>query len=484
MNCPVCDRKLAPTLSICPACGAMMHDSVREELQPKVVALRDRPLSISIAADDEVAEPKLEMKAEPIAVAAAPGANIRMSVGNIAVGAGRSYSTETGTQSSANNTEMSAAPAAPVTPQTKRPVETRELHSAKTSPTLVGFQNRNAVEPDWKIQLRSAVQKRRGVVMEMPTASPAEQPSQPVKTEARTRPEVDLDAITANAATDPRVAKALERIGRSKQKFAAESKHKTPTPPLKFRPAAFDERPVSVASRLESLPLIEKRSNVTPISPAVSIPERELPVIEPIAFRVPSDPDTNKLPAIDEIVADPRPSKRLDPIDDLSDDDAPITMQEERFVIDAIDVDEDEYYDEDLDDLAPMPMRLGAGLFDLIFAMTGTGLVLLPLILFGMDVTTAFGIVLSLLAFMVTTFVYCTIGIAFFKRTVGMRLFGLELVDASENEPPTLKQSAVSSALFVGTLLTAGLGFATIPVNPERRAFHDIVSGTILVREF
>ena len=36
MNCPVCNRNLAPTLSICPSCGTMIKDSVREELVGKI----------------------------------------------------------------------------------------------------------------------------------------------------------------------------------------------------------------------------------------------------------------------------------------------------------------------------------------------------------------------------------------------------------------------------------------------------------------
>ena len=56
MNCPVCTRDLASTLSICPSCGAMMNDSVREELEAKITSGRLRPTPTSI-------EPKpLEMK--------------------------------------------------------------------------------------------------------------------------------------------------------------------------------------------------------------------------------------------------------------------------------------------------------------------------------------------------------------------------------------------------------------------------------------
>src|SRR6187399_1298596 len=36
MMCPVCKRDLAPTLSICMTCGAMVNDTVREELETKI----------------------------------------------------------------------------------------------------------------------------------------------------------------------------------------------------------------------------------------------------------------------------------------------------------------------------------------------------------------------------------------------------------------------------------------------------------------
>jgi uncharacterized RDD family membrane protein YckC len=65
-----------------------------------------------------------------------------------------------------------------------------------------------------------------------------------------------------------------------------------------------------------------------------------------------------------------------------------------------------------------------------------------------------------------------------------MRLFSLELVDAIENEYPTLRQAAVNSAIFLLSLGVLGAGFLTAFFNEERRALHDLLSGTILVREF
>src|SRR5437868_4956139 len=107
MNCPVCDRSLAPTLSICPTCGAMMRDTVREELQPKITP---------------GGAPKTEAQARPAATPV-----------------------------------MSPSPA-----QAVRRVDTAGLVAPKTSPTLVEFQNKNAPLPDWRIQLQNAVQQRKG----------------------------------------------------------------------------------------------------------------------------------------------------------------------------------------------------------------------------------------------------------------------------------------------------------------------------------
>ena len=65
-----------------------------------------------------------------------------------------------------------------------------------------------------------------------------------------------------------------------------------------------------------------------------------------------------------------------------------------------------------------------------------------------------------------------------------MRLFSLELIDAEENQYPSLHQAAVHSSLFILSLAFAGVGFLPIFFNEERRAAHDLLSGTILVREF
>src|SRR6185295_15214546 len=104
MNCPVCNRSLAPTLSICPSCGAMMNDTVREELQSKI--------SPGSAMNYKEPTPPAIIKSNPL-----------------------------------HARPISSAPV----PQKR--IETAGLNTSKTSPTLVEFQNKNAALPDWRIQL-------------------------------------------------------------------------------------------------------------------------------------------------------------------------------------------------------------------------------------------------------------------------------------------------------------------------------------------
>jgi uncharacterized RDD family membrane protein YckC len=76
-----------------------------------------------------------------------------------------------------------------------------------------------------------------------------------------------------------------------------------------------------------------------------------------------------------------------------------------------------------------------------------------------------------------------TASLAVWGRTFGMRLFSLELIDAEMNRYPTVHQAAVSSAVYLLSMFFGGLGFLTVFYNEEKRAIHDIVSGTLLIRE-
>jgi uncharacterized RDD family membrane protein YckC len=129
-------------------------------------------------------------------------------------------------------------------------------------------------------------------------------------------------------------------------------------------------------------------------------------------------------------------------------------------------------------------MRFNAGLFDLIIGSFAGLLLLTPIMAMGGNWFTLSGF----FAFLATTsflmFIYMTVAIGYYGRTFGMKLFSLEVVDIEGEEYPTLHQAAVSSCVYLISLALGGIGFLTLLFNAEKRAAHDIVSRTIVVKEF
>lgn len=412
MKCPVCDRSLAPTLSICPSCGAMMRDTVREELQSKVmpaIALRAgaKPLPVR----------------EPVKL---------------------------------------APPQAVTLPPVMRKTQTASLAVSKTSPTLVEFQTKTASLPEWRLQLQNAVQQRRGASANGDAAA--------ATVSALLRAEiVERKAPAAmSEVSDPRVAAAMRRIEASRKAFRAPAPQKA-APPRPFGVVA----PTSNAGAASAA------------APAkINLPKPKL--VEPM--HVIEKRDTNKLPPI-EIVAptlfDSQPEPSIEkPIG------SPAEFSEIKRIHIKADIDEIEYLapvtenDDEIEDLAPFSMRFGSGLFDLIIGAFASMLLLSPVAFTTYDWWTAAGLLTFLGVFAVFMFLYMTVCVGIVGKTLGMRLFSLELVDAVENEYPTLYQAAVNSSVFLISLAFGGLGFLTIFSNEENRALHDLLSGTIIVKEF
>jgi uncharacterized RDD family membrane protein YckC len=94
------------------------------------------------------------------------------------------------------------------------------------------------------------------------------------------------------------------------------------------------------------------------------------------------------------------------------------------------------------------------------------------------------GFIAFLATFTIVMFIYLTTTIGFLGRTFGMRIFSLEIVDIDENEYPTLHQAAVSSSVYLLSLAFGGIGFLTMLLNTEKRAAHDLLSKTIVVKEY
>lgn len=448
MTCPVCKRELAPTISICYTCGTMVQDSVREELATKI-GRGSKPLSIEIVEDA-----KAEMTPRSPEVVA---------------------------YSEPEPERKPAVPNPPVIERALRPkAEPTERISRHTSPTLVGFQNPRSNVPDWRLQLQNSIRQRK--------AEPAvEQPLIPgLHTHLVTNGNAALKAQYVPepepaAASNPRLANALKRIEDSRRKFAGEPE----VPPTASTPAKSYPFNVVEGSGNGSAATAAKPATVN------TLPKPRL--VQTTAVTSRKGLDTNKLPPITDVEtipvakavkAAPPPVAVPEPIDTRSDYEPvkiEITSTEPEVVEIEPPVIEPEF--EEVDDLAPVSTRLIAGLFDAIIGGFATAIMMSPFFIGGGDWFSMSGIIAITAAFGIVMFTYMTVGLGLRGRTLGMKIFSLEVIDIEENEYPTFHQAAVRSAVFLLSLPLLGIGFVPVFFNDERRAAHDLLSGTILVRE-
>ncbi|MBA3784491.1 MAG: RDD family protein, partial [Acidobacteria bacterium] len=138
---------------------------------------------------------------------------------------------------------------------------------------------------------------------------------------------------------------------------------------------------------------------------------------------------------------------------------------------------------EEYDDCPTFAMRFNAGLFDLIIGSFSSLLLLSPFMLLGGDWVSTAGLFAFVVTCAIVMFIYLTTTIGLYGKTFGMRLFSLEIVDLEGEDYPTFHQAAVSSSVYLLSLALGGIGFLTLPFNEDRRAVHDLVSGTIIIKE-
>lgn len=442
MNCPVCKRSLAPTLSICYACGAMVNDSVREELQTK----------IGIGVPAPRVEPTRRVERELVEERSAP----------------EIVETPPPTISAPVKREIPRP-----TPPMKR--VTNPLNGPKTSPTLVEFQTKSATVPDWRLQLQNTVRQRRGgpvntnAVSESTQARLVTNGANALKAEIVEEPKPE-PVQHAN----PKIAKALQRIDDSRKTFLPEK----PKTKKAAAPPAARNYPFNVVEKTQTAAPRRSRD----AGPVMSEPPK--PTLVP-TFKIDKKKfDTNKLPELIEGPTEKPVSDKLAAIEIPNESPAP-KQPEISIHATAPEVEPPSLADSDeIEDLAPISMRFNAALFDLIIGAFGSFIFLSPVVLMGGDWLSISGVAAFCGVWATTLFIYMTLSIGMYGKTLGMRMFGLELIDAEENDYPTFHQAAVHSAVFLLTLPFLGAGFLPMIFNQEQRAAHDLAAGTIIVTEF
>src|SRR4029078_5140380 len=107
-------------------------------------------------------------------------------------------------------------------------------------------------------------------------------------------------------------------------------------------------------------------------------------------------------------------------------------------------------------------MSFNSGCFDLIIGGFAALILLSPFAFFGGDWFSLGGLLTFTATWWVVMFFYLTVCIGVYGRTLGMRLFSLEIIDADENEYPTFHQAAAGSAVCLLSRAFLWRGFLTL----------------------
>lgn len=363
---------------------------------------------------------------------------------------------------------------------------TTEITPKPTSPTLIEFQNKNATLPEWRLQLQNAVRKRREMTQSesliQPTSPVAVQKVLPTNGSAALKVEyVEESAPIINEET--KLAGALRRIEESRKKFLIEEVETPPPPPI--------EPPAATPTKNYPFYIATKNSEIMPKPPEIktSVNFAAAPKIEDLPIIEKKPYDTNKLKPL------PNSAIISSSLEKLTDKEVTETVEDKVPIIpitrmtDNFDEQEEienaefEAIEEEIEDIAPFSSRFNAALFDLILGSFVSLILLAPLMISGGNWFSLMGFLAILVTCAIVMFIYLTTSIGFFGQTLGMKLFSLEIIDIEEEEYPTLHQAAVSSSVYLISLAFGGVGFVPALFNEERRAAHDLLSGTIIVKE-
>jgi uncharacterized RDD family membrane protein YckC len=152
--------------------------------------------------------------------------------------------------------------------------------------------------------------------------------------------------------------------------------------------------------------------------------------------------------------------------------------------------------DDRLDQPAGFWRRMGAGVFDLVFLMTGALVLFLEMIvavplasssrgeMFDTAETAALWTVLVLVWYGTSVLLlpglYYTLTEGAFGQTLGKALFGIVVVSA-DGQPIGYGRAFARLLTLPYALLPAGLGLLWAAIPPQKRAWHDYISATRVI---
>lgn len=372
--------------------------------------------------------------------------------------------------------------------------ETSQIMTKATSPTLVDFQYKNATVPEWRLQLQNSVRKRldNHKTEIAPVEAKPHRTSLVVNGATALKIEVE-EQVQPERVSNPQLAKALKRIEESRQKYlVTETSNNIAEEPFQSSVKQFPQ--ILPNRQAEYLPKQEFTNNVSNFTKPAIVPFSSEIKTEQNERKIEKF-DTNKLPPLppqarisssfDKRVAEERKIE----IEAVEEEEyailnIPASKTSEAAAYNQSEEAEINEENEEAEDYAPLSLRFNSALFDLLICSFLSLVLLSPFMLLNGRFFSIEGFFAFLATCSIVMFIYLTTTIGFLGRTFGMRLFSLEIIDIEENAYPSLHQAAVSSSVYLLSLGLGGIGFLTMLMNSEKRAAHDLLSGTIVVKEY
>lgn len=360
-----------------------------------------------------------------------------------------------------------------------------EVVTAQNTSTLIEFPGtaRATARPQWRKELSARVreiQERRAREVEDVTAREAEQPV----AETTTVPQLGLVPTPDAPEVNPIVLAALKRLERARQS----------TPPMP-RPrgamgsataAAATARIVEEQYEAESKPVLAQ----VPLSDKISQPTAKVETIAPQQTKTPEPAREHQLAIVPDkpapkISASTHKSESPRMVAKVVDDavlPASAELKADESKADELKADQipaAEFYD----DRAPVLSRIAASLIDLLVVAFATSPFAAIIELTNGNwadwrvIASISGIVVIII------FLYSTASTALMGRTWGMSLLSLRPVDVETGRPLTTKQAVGRAILYIASLFSCGLGLLYALFDAEGRAVHDLLSGTVVIRD-
>lgn len=374
--------------------------------------------------------------------------------------------------------------------------EIEPAEEAAKSSTLIEFPGGRNV-PEWRKQLSQRVRE----VQERKAREAAEElaAAQEAGLVSCALPSGQLELVPdlENPAFNPIVTKALERLERAKRSdYPSTYRAATATAPALTREAQRIaeseeiEKPVAEAKR--KLTVVAPQLVVEPVqtseelsaldSPPAIAESREiaaasntLPVESIIENTAAAEVVINEIEIKPPLEASTAVTSERKPVRVISDNDIALSYLETCLSLPALAADT-------RTDIPGLTRRFFAGVVDLLLI----GLMVSPAAaaIYYSGGNWADPKIIGLMGGItaVTMFAYLTICTAMTGRTLAMRMFKMRTIDLRTGLIPTGGQSITRALTFVFSFALLGLGIAYALIDPDKRAVHDRLSKTIVIR--